>query len=115
MRFGRSEDGGSDLLPCGVIGNTSDSESEESRFDPWRGNSHDFREYFDRRRVRLVVRTPPSHGGNTSSNLVRGTRLLTRGRQKNGPIGGCSDRALLFSGSDEQAAVYHSIPERMIP
>jgi hypothetical protein len=26
------------LLPCGVIGNTSDSGSEESRFDSWRGS-----------------------------------------------------------------------------
>ena len=26
-------------LPDGVIGNTSDSESEESRFDPWSGNN----------------------------------------------------------------------------
>ena len=25
-------------LPDGVTGNTSDSESEESRFDPWSGN-----------------------------------------------------------------------------
>ena len=25
-------------MPDGVIGNTSDSESEESRFDPWSGN-----------------------------------------------------------------------------
>lgn len=26
------------LLPRGVTGNTSDSGSEESRFEPWRGN-----------------------------------------------------------------------------
>jgi hypothetical protein len=26
-------------LPDGVTGNTSDSESEESRFDPWSGNT----------------------------------------------------------------------------
>lgn len=25
-------------MPDGVIGNTSDSESEESRFEPWSGN-----------------------------------------------------------------------------
>ena len=25
-------------MSCGVIGNTSDSESEESRFDPWQDN-----------------------------------------------------------------------------
>ncbi len=30
--------GNGHLLPLGVIGNTPDSDSGESRFDPWRGN-----------------------------------------------------------------------------
>ena len=29
---------GTSTLPCSVIGNTSDFGSEESKFEPWRGN-----------------------------------------------------------------------------
>ena len=34
----RSRAAGNGSLPLGVTGNTSDSGSEESRFEPWRGN-----------------------------------------------------------------------------
>ena len=30
-------------MPCGVIGNTSHFDLEESRFEPWRGNKKTFK------------------------------------------------------------------------
>ena len=36
------------LLPRGVTGNTSDSGSEESRFEPWRGNDISYTGFYSK-------------------------------------------------------------------
>ncbi len=60
-------------LPDGVIGNTSDSESEESRFDPWSGNksfSRKWGAFFVRPGVEVYPDISSGTPGRATSNKV---------------------------------------------